>query len=205
MPDSDHPSTSNVVKHLRTGTSGIRGANDRARSRNCDQVEREASMVLGKRKLPLGSFSSEQGPPPTRKLPGGNKVKGFAVGEKEQEAMNHKYQVEVHPSLETTITESSNIRSRLVWVKVQFVLVCLSQKIEYLYRMSLYVHSYCWFVYIFLFSPPSSLFQVPSLFARQVFLFPEIRCQAWYADLCAESPPALGVLGILAWMIFDSV
>ncbi len=81
-------------------------------------------MVLGKRKSPLGSFSSEQGPPPTRKLPGGNKVKGFAVGEKEQEAMNHKYQVEVHPSLETTITESSNIRSRLVWVKVQFVLVC---------------------------------------------------------------------------------
>jgi hypothetical protein len=150
MPDSDHPSTSNVVKCLRTGTSGIRGANDRAGSQNCDQMEREASVVRGKRKLP------SQGSP-TRKLPGGNKLKGFAVGEKEQEAMNHKYQVEVSPSLETTMTESSNIRSRLVWVKVQCVFICLSPRIEYLYRMSLYVHAYCWFVFILLFSPPSSL------------------------------------------------
>ncbi len=98
-------------------------------------------MVLGKRKLPLGTFSSEHASPPTRKLPGGYKLKGTIVGE-EQEAMNYKYQVEVSPSVETTMTKSNNICSRLVW-KVQFLLVYLSQIIEYLHRMSLYVHAYC--------------------------------------------------------------
>jgi hypothetical protein len=51
---------------------------------------------------------------PTRKLPGGYKLKGTIVGE-EQEAMNYKYQVEVSPSVETTMTKSDNICSRLVW------------------------------------------------------------------------------------------
>jgi hypothetical protein len=56
-------------------------------------------MVLGKRKLPLGSFSSEQASSPTRKLPSDNKLKGTIVGVEEQEAMNHNYQIEVFPSL----------------------------------------------------------------------------------------------------------
>jgi hypothetical protein len=52
--------------------------------------------------------------------------------------------------------------------------------------MSFYVHAYYWFVFILLFSPPSSLCQVPSLFVKQVFLLLlEIWCQAWYANLCA--------------------
>jgi hypothetical protein len=99
MFDLDLLSTSNVFKHLRTSTSGVRGANDKARSQHCDQTEREASMVLGKRKLPLGSFSSEQASSPTRKLPSDNKLKGTIVGVEEQEAMNHNYQIEVFPSL----------------------------------------------------------------------------------------------------------
>jgi hypothetical protein len=90
-------------------------------------------------------------------LPSGNKLKGTAIDEEEQEAMNHNYQVEVSPSFETTMTESNNICSKLVWVKVQFVLICLFQKIEYLYKMNFYVHVYYWFVFILLFSPPSSL------------------------------------------------
>jgi hypothetical protein len=115
MPNSNHLSTSNVVKHLRTSTSCIRGANDRARSQNCDKMEREVSMGLGKRKLPLKNFSSEQASPPTRKLPTGNKIKGIVIGEEEQEAMNHNYQVEVFSSFKTIMTKSSNIHSRLVW------------------------------------------------------------------------------------------
>ncbi len=46
---------------------------------------------------------------PTRKLPNGNKLKGTTIDEEEQEAMNHNYQVEVSPSLETTMTKSNNI------------------------------------------------------------------------------------------------
>jgi hypothetical protein len=48
-------------------------------------------------------------------LLGGNKLKGTIVGEEELEAMNHNYQVEVFPSLETAMTKSNNIHSRLVW------------------------------------------------------------------------------------------
>ncbi len=66
-------------------------------------------MVMGKRKLSLKNFSSEQVFRPTRKLPNGNKLKGTTIDEEEQEAMNHNYQVEVSPSLETTMTKSNNI------------------------------------------------------------------------------------------------
>jgi len=115
IPNSNHLSTSNVVKHLRISTYCIRGANDRARSQNCDQMKREVSMGLGKRKLPLKSFSTEQAFPPTRKLPTSNKIKGIVIGEEEQEAMNHNYQVEVFLSFKTIMTKSSNIHSRFVW------------------------------------------------------------------------------------------
>ncbi len=69
---------------------------------------------VGEEKIAIGTFSSEHASMPTRKLPGGYKLKGTIVGE-EQEAMNYKYQVEVSPSVETTMTKSDNICSRLVW------------------------------------------------------------------------------------------
>jgi hypothetical protein len=59
MFDLDHPSTSNVIKHLKTNTFKIKGTINRARSQNCDQMEKDASMVLMKRKFPLENFSSE--------------------------------------------------------------------------------------------------------------------------------------------------
>jgi hypothetical protein len=46
-------------------------------------MEREASMGLGKRKLPSKNFSSEQASPPIRKLLGGNKIKQIIIGEEE--------------------------------------------------------------------------------------------------------------------------
>jgi hypothetical protein len=50
-------------------------------------------------------------------------------------------------------------------------LFSLSQIIKYFYIMNLYIHVYCWFISICLFSPPSFFYQVPNLFVKQVFLF----------------------------------